>query len=130
MAKNFNDIIIYDNVSLAQIFKEIRENSLKKNFDINLIVNGLKELSTKDAQNAVLLIPMIAELMDAAVKNDDSLVKLATVVSRMNKEEKQGSGEGIIIPDHEKRDLLEAHRSSKDKLNNLLKLSPSIDKEI
>jgi hypothetical protein len=56
---------------------------------------------------AIQLIPMIKEYLDINVKNDEQLVKLATVVQRLIAAENKGGAEAEFgLSDKEKEQLL------------------------
>ena len=58
-----------------------------------------------DIGDATLIVPLIKEYMEIGVKNDDALIKMATLVQRaLNSNSEDG---GLGISDEEKAQLLE-----------------------
>jgi hypothetical protein len=58
-----------------------------------------------DIGDATLIVPLIKEYMEIGVKNDDALIKMATLVQRaLNSSNEEG---GLGISDDEKQQLLE-----------------------
>jgi len=58
-----------------------------------------------DIGDATLIVPLIKEYMEIGVKNDDALIKMATLVQRaLNSTTEDG---GLGISDEEKQQLLE-----------------------
>ena len=58
-----------------------------------------------DIGDATLIVPLIKEYMEIGVKNDDALIKMATLVQRaLNSTTEDG---GLGISDEEKSQLLE-----------------------
>jgi hypothetical protein len=58
-----------------------------------------------DIGDATLIVPLIKEYMEIGVKNDDALIKMATLVQRaLNSSNEDG---GLGISDEEKAQLLE-----------------------
>ena len=58
-----------------------------------------------DIGDATLIVPLIKEYMEIGVKNDDALIKMATLVQRaLNSSNEDG---GLGISDEEKTQLLE-----------------------
>ena len=58
-----------------------------------------------DIGDATLIVPLIKEYMEIGVKNDDALIKMATLVQRaLNSTSEDG---GLGISDEEKAQLLE-----------------------
>ena len=77
---------------------------------------------------AIQLIPMIKEYMDINVKNDEQLVKLATVVQRLiAAEAKSGSESEFGLSDKEKEQLL---KSIYDVVVDIQKKSDKISEDI
>ena len=65
----------------------------------------------KDGDTAVQIIPMLKEYLEINVKNDEQLVKLATVVQRIMAAEgriSNDSGDEFGLTDAEKKQLMEA----------------------
>ena len=61
----------------------------------------------KDGDTAVQIIPMLKEYLEINVKNDEQLVKLATVVQRMVTANSKGdSDDEFGLSDKEKEQLL------------------------
>ena len=61
----------------------------------------------KDGDTAVQIIPMLKEYLEINVKNDEQLVKLATIVQRMaTAKVNTGSEDEFGISDKEKEQLL------------------------
>ena len=77
-----NDYEIFEGKSLSSLFKDIYSNSKRNKTQLEILV---KEVSgfIKDGDMAVQLIPMIKEYLDINVKNDELLVKLASIVQRL-----------------------------------------------
>jgi hypothetical protein len=74
----------------------------------------------KNVGEATILAPIIRDLIDTSVKNDDHLIKLATIAQRLAAAESKGIGEDGWLSDNEKSQLLnelEDTISSIDKKN-------------
>lgn len=110
----FNTVEVFDGLSLDQLFKQIYNNSKSKNKKINSyieqIVTILSNNPTSDA--ALLLTPLISSYIDSGVKNDDLLIKLASIVQRsMAKPEAEEPTDGLLSHE-EKQDLLKGFKNS------------------
>jgi hypothetical protein len=90
------DKIIFDDKTLSDLFKEIYSNSRKKDSQINAMVGELKGL-IEGIDDATLVVPMIKEYMEIAVKNDEHLIKLAQIVQRIEANANKG-GDDIFDP--------------------------------
>ena len=101
-----NDYEIFEGKSLSSLFKDIYNNSGRNKKQLEILV---KEVSgfIKDGDMAVQLIPMIKEYLDINVKNDELLVKLASIVQRLiQAENKSTSSDDFSLSDSEKAQLL------------------------
>lgn len=76
------DNVIFDNKTLSDIFKEIYDNSRKKDKQINAMIGELKGL-IEGIEDATLVVPMIKEYLEVSVKNDEHLIKMAQLVQRL-----------------------------------------------
>ena len=89
-----------------EIFKNIYDNSVHNKEQLEVLVGEVAGF-IKDGDMAVQLIPMIKEYLEINVKNDEQLVKLATVVQRLIAAEAKGGAEAEYgLSDKEKEQLL------------------------
>ena len=101
-----NDYEIFQGKSLSALFKDIYENSKRNKTQIEILVKEVGGF-IKDGDMAVQLIPMIKEYLDINVKNDELLVKLASIVQRLiQAENKSTSSDDFSLSDSEKEQLL------------------------
>jgi hypothetical protein len=80
---------IFGNKTLSDLFEEIYNNSRKKDKQINALVSELKDL-IEGLDDATLVVPMIKEYLEIAVKNDKHLIDMAAIVQRLE----NGTGKG------------------------------------
>lgn len=73
---------IFSGKTLSDLCKEIYDNSRKKDKQISALIVELKEL-IEGIDDATLVVPMIKEYLEIGVKNDEHLIKLATVIQRL-----------------------------------------------
>lgn len=100
------DYELFEGKSLSSLFKDIYDNSKHNKTQLEILV---KEVAgyIKDGDMAIQLIPMIKEYLEINVKNDEQLVKLATVVQRIATNHTKGdSNEEFGLSDKEKEQLL------------------------
>jgi hypothetical protein len=60
----------------------------------------------KNVGEATVIAPIIRDLIDSSIKNDDHLIKLATIAQRLAAAEAKGIGEDGWLSEHEKAQLL------------------------
>jgi hypothetical protein len=98
---------IFGDKKFKDILEEIYVNQKKKDKQISTLINELKPMVT-DIGDATLIVPLIKEYLEIGVKNDEQLIKMATIVQRCvsNSNSGGGSGDGFGISDAEKAQLL------------------------
>lgn len=79
---NFNDVTLFGNTSLSDIFKQIHKNNKSVDNQINELIGALKPLASSNAGSAVMLMPTVKDLIDVNVKNNDQLIKMAGIAQR------------------------------------------------
>ena len=98
------DSIIFGDKKFSDILEEIYNNQRKKSEQVTALISELKPL-VQEIGDATLIVPLIKEYMEIGVKNDDALIKMATLVQRaLNSTSEDG---GLGISDEEKAQLLE-----------------------
>ena len=101
-----NDYEIFEGKSLSGLFKDIYENTKTNKEQLEVLMKEVVGF-IKDGDMAIQLIPMIKEYLEINVKNDEQLVKLATVVQRLIAAENKGGSESEFgLSDKEKEQLL------------------------
>jgi len=96
---------IFNGKTLSDLFSEIHDNSTNTRGQVKALIGELKPL-IENIGDATLIVPMIKEYMEIGVKNDEALIKLATVIQRI--ETAQAKGDGSDMFDFsELQDLLE-----------------------
>ena len=104
------DNIVFKKKKFSDILSEIYDNQKTKQTQISGLISELKPL-INDIGDATLIVPLIKEYMEIGVRNDEQLIKMATIVQRALN---NSSGEDSLgITEDEKQQLLE----ELDKLN-------------
>ena len=85
------DKTIFGEKTLSNLFEEIYDNSKETKGQVKALINELKPL-IENIGDATLIVPMIKEYMEIGVKNDEQLLKLATIVQRLEAIEAKGGG--------------------------------------
>jgi methanogenic corrinoid protein MtbC1 len=95
---------VWGKKKFSDILQEIYNNQKKKETQISALINELKPL-INDIGDATLIVPLIKEYMELGIKNDEQLVKMATIIQRAvasNKSEDESFG----MTEDEKAQLL------------------------
>ena len=115
---NTKEIKLFDGKNFSDLLKEIYDNSKNKKIQVDLLISDVLAYIT-DAGSAVEIVPLLKELLDVGVKNDEQLVKLATVVQRLKNAELKGSTESeFALTDAEKNQLLGSIRDTVEELQD------------
>ena len=80
---------IFNGKTLSDLFGEIHDNSTQTRAQIKALIGELKPL-IENIGDATLIVPMIKEYMEIGVKNDEHLIKLATIVQRIESAQAKG----------------------------------------
>ena len=104
------DSIIFGNKKFSDILHEIYENQTTKKQQITALISELKPL-IQEIGDATLIVPLIKEYLEISVKNDEQLIKMATIVQRALNN--SSSEDAMGITEEEKAELMK----ELDKLN-------------
>ena len=99
-----NDHLFKDK-SFSDLMSDVYHNSKKKDRQINQLISQLQPL-IRTASDATIIVPLIKEYLDVAVKNDDHLVKLTAIVQRYISTQQTITGENSLLSEDEKTQLL------------------------
>jgi len=106
------DSIVFGKKKFSDILEEIYNNQKKKEIQVSALISELKPL-VQEIGDATLIVPLIKEYLDISVKNDEQLIKMATIVQRaLNNVNEEG---GLGISEEEKQQLLSAMEDLQDK---------------
>ena len=78
---DFTQVNLFGKKSFSDLLKEIHTNQKDKEVQLRSLIEGLKPLIT-DPGEATMIVPLIKEYMELAIKNDDALIKMAGIVQR------------------------------------------------
>jgi hypothetical protein len=95
---------IFKGKTLSDLFGEIYDNSKETKGQVKGLIGELKPL-IENIGDATLIVPMIKEYMEIGVRNDEHLIKLATVIQRIETAAAKGDTDEFDFSDIQ--DLLE-----------------------
>ena len=98
------DNLIFGKKKFSDILSEIYYNQKKKEKQITGLISELKPL-VSDIGDATLIVPLIKDYMEIGVRNDEQLIKMATIVQRALNN--SGDGDSLGITEEEKNQLME-----------------------
>ena len=109
---------IFGDKKFKDLFEEIYNNQKKKEKQISTLIGELKGL-INDIGDATLIVPLIKEYLDIGVKNDEQLIKMATIIQRcIAAGTAAGSDNSFIISEDEKAQLLGEIKKIEDDLKS------------
>lgn len=108
---------IFNGKTLSDLFGEIHDNSTQTRAQIKGLIGELKPL-IENIGDATLIVPMIKEYMEIGVKNDEHLIKLATVIQRIETAAAKGDGGGELFDFGELQDLLEESQATVEEVED------------
>tara|TARA_B100000780_G_scaffold268891_1_gene227231 strand:+ start:457 stop:810 length:354 start_codon:yes stop_codon:yes gene_type:complete len=104
------DNVVFGKKKFSDILSEIYDNQTEKKKQISGLISELKPLIS-DIGDATLIVPLIKEYLEIGVRNDEQLIKMATIVQRVVNN--SSGDDGLGISEAEKDELL----AELDKLN-------------
>jgi hypothetical protein len=119
---NFDDINVFGNTSLSDLFKQIHKNNKDIDKKIEDFIETMKPMATANVGNATNLMPVVKDLIDVNVKNNEQLVKMAGIAQRAATTS-ANNGEELINMD-EIHALLEEQKQVEDNSKKLLQQAP------
>jgi len=103
MSTNFE---LFHGKDLSGLFKDIYENSKSKKVRISDLIAEMKKIIRHSGDMAVIG-PIIKDLVDTSVRNDESLIKMAAIAQRMIASDNKSEGDLGFLSDKEKTQLLQ-----------------------
>ena len=97
---------IFDGKTFQDLTRDIYDNQKNKKLQLDLLIQEIHGM-IQTMDDAVMVAPLIKELFEVAVKNDEHLVKLAGVYQRILSKT-SGGEETTLLSDAEKEDLINA----------------------
>jgi len=127
------DFKIFDDKNFSDLSKEIYENSKLKKTQIDLLIQEVHGY-IQGIEDIAIVGPVLKELFDVAVKNDDNLLKLATVIQRIMNKQFDLTEDTSLLSDDEKQELMdsleEAAASLQDKSDELVAGMEGVRKDV
>ena len=102
MEENKNEI--FEGKTFESLLKDIYTNSTRKEKQIQILITELKPM-IKNIGDAVIIVPLIKDYMEIAVKNDEALIKMAAIVQKAQNRS-GGDGDNLMLTEAEKEQLI------------------------
>ena len=107
---------IFDGKTFQDLTKDIYDNVKNKKLQLDLLVQEIHGF-IQTIDDAILIAPVIKEIMDVSVKNDEHLVKLASVLQRIITKSIGGvDDDSIALTEQEKEELIQTLQETVDEV--------------
>ena len=105
---------IFGSKKFSDILEEIYNNQKKKEEQISTLISELKPL-IQDIGDATLVVPLLKEYLEISVKNDEQLIKMATIIQRAVQNEATDDGNFGMTEEEKQQLLAEVKKFNGDK---------------
>ena len=102
MSTNFE---LFPGKDLGSLFKDIYDNQQHKKQRISELIAEIRK-SIRHTSDMPVLAPVIKDLVDSSVRNDDALIKMAAIAQRIVASSQKNEGDTGFLSDDEKEQLL------------------------
>lgn len=121
---NFDDVTVFGNTSLSDLFKQIHKNNKDIDKQIGDFIETMKPMATANAGSATMLMPTVKDLIDVNVKNNEQLIKMAAIAQRAVAVSNNSSNELIDMSEIEA--LLAEQKEVQEQGQKLLDQAPVV----
>jgi hypothetical protein len=111
------DFEIYDGKTFKDLCKEVVDRSESKKNQLDTLFSEVRRLIV-NSNDAQVFLPRIKEFLDTGVKNDEQLVKLISVIQRLQSSQiESNGGDTTGLSDEDKDQLIKI--ASKNSINKI-----------
>ena len=119
------DFELFPGKNLSGLFEDIYNNQINKKKHISEIIHEIRK-GIRHAGDMAVLGPVIKDLIDTSVRNDDQLVKLATIAQRIMLANNKSEGDSGFLTEAEREQLLAEIEQVQDEVQRM----DSIENEV
>jgi hypothetical protein len=119
------DFELFPGKNLSGLFEDIYNNQLNKKRHISEVIAEMRKM-VRHAGDMAVVGPIIKDLIDTSVRNDDALLKLATIAQRIIASNQKSEGETGFLTEAEREQLLAEIESVQDEVQRM----DSIENEV
>ena len=99
------DTVFFKDKSFSDLLEDVYDNVTTKRSQIDTLIKELQPFM-RSIGDAAVIVPLIKEYMEVAVKNDEHIVKVVAVLQRLISTGMRGTEDGDVLTDAEKEQLL------------------------
>lgn len=120
------DFELFPGKNLSGLFEDIYNNQINKKKHISEVIHELRKM-IRHAGDMAIIGPIIKDLIDTSVRNDDQLVKLATIAQRIIASNQKSEGETGFLTEAEREQLLAEIEQVSDEVERMDDLQNEIE---
>ena len=109
------DTVFFKDKSFSDLLEDVYDNATLKRSQIDTLIQELQPFM-KNIGDAVVIVPLIKEYMEVAVKNDEHLVKIVAVLQRLISAGMRGVVDDSVLTEAEKDQLLSELENASESL--------------
>ena len=99
------DFDLFPGKNLSGLFEDIYTNQITKKKNISELIAEMRK-TIRHAGDMAVVGPILKDLIDSSVRNDDQLIKLATIAQRIMLANQKNDGEEGFLSAAEREQLL------------------------
>jgi hypothetical protein len=99
------DFELFPGKNLSGLFEDIYTNQITKKKNISELIAEMRK-TIRHAGDMAVVGPILKDLIDSSVRNDDQLIKLATIAQRIMLANQKNDGEDGFLSAAEREQLL------------------------
>ena len=111
------DFELFPGKNLSGLFEDIYNNQINKKKHISDVIFEIRKMIRHNGDMGILG-PVIKDLIDTSVRNDDQLVKLATIAQRIIASNQKSEGDDGFLTKEEREQLLQELQEVEDEVAN------------
>ena len=100
------DKVIFGNKTFSSLLEDIYKDSKNKEKQIRDMIIQLKDMINEPG-DAIMMVPLLQGYMEAGIKNDEALIKMAGIVQKAMNASASTSDDGNFLTDRDKELLFE-----------------------
>jgi len=95
---------LFKGKSFSSLLKDIYVNSTGKEKQLRELITQLKDM-VEEPGDATLIVPLVQGYMEVAVKNDEALIKMASIVQKAMSTAAKGDGDNELLSEKDREQL-------------------------
>jgi len=112
------DFELFPGKNLSGLFEDIYNNQINKKKHISEVIFEMRKMVSHKGDMGIIG-PIIKDLIDTSVRNDDQLVKLATIAQRIIVSNQKSEGDTGFLTEAEREQLLAEIEQVQDEVSRM-----------